>query len=145
MKKLYLALLVLAISFSANSQFMLGRLPTREQRLNAEYCSGAFDTQEGIYFDLINDTQAIGATSYQNVLDWLEGRVAGLQVYKTRSDVRIPFIRNSLAGIYVDEIWREPDFLNSLPVAEIAMIKVIKGPFHGGFNSPGGAIAIYTK
>jgi outer membrane receptor protein involved in Fe transport len=81
---------------------------------------------------------------YLNILDWLQGRVAGLQVYTARNNDRIPYIRNSRAGIYVDEIYRDADFLNSLPVTDIAMIKIIKGPFAGGFNSPGGVIAIYT-
>jgi outer membrane receptor protein involved in Fe transport len=67
-----------------------------------------------------------------------------MQVYTTRNNGRIPFIRNSRAGIYVDEILMDADFLNSLPVTDIAMIKIIKGPFAGGFNSPGGVIAIYT-
>jgi outer membrane cobalamin receptor len=44
----------------------------------------------------------------------------------------------------IDEVWYDPGFLNSLPVSDIAMIKIIKGPFAGGFNSPGGVIAIYT-
>ena len=81
---------------------------------------------------------------YNNILDWLQGRVAGLQVYTTRSDDRIPFIRNSRAGVYVDEVQVNYSFLNSLSVNDIAMIKVIKGPFAAAFNSPGGVIAIYT-
>jgi hypothetical protein len=93
---------------------------------------------------MLNDRSTTSATSYQNILDWLEGRVAGLQVYKTRSNVSIPFIRNSVAGIYVDEMYVDPSFLVSFPVTDIAMIKIIKGPFVGGYNSPGGVIAIYT-
>jgi len=30
------------------------------------------------------------------------------------------------------------------PVSDIAMIKIIKGPFLGGWGAGGGAIAIYT-
>ena len=74
----------------------------------------------------------------------LNGRVAGLQVYTTRGNLRVPFIRNSKAGIYVDEVQVTPDFLSALSVNDIAMIKVIKGPFVGAVNSPGGVIAIYT-
>ena len=117
---------------------------SREDRLNKEYCSPLFDTQNGVYFDMLRDPQAVSAFSYQNILEWLEGRVAGLQVYRTGNNERIPYIRNSVAGIYVDEVWRDPGFLDNFPISDIGMIKVIKGPFLGGYNSPGGAIAIYT-
>jgi hypothetical protein len=36
------------------------------------------------------------------------------------------------------------DYLSMLPVTDIAMIKIIKGPFVGGWSGAGGAIAIYT-
>jgi outer membrane receptor for ferrienterochelin and colicin len=69
--------------------------------------------------------------------------VAGLQI-QSRGFSRIPFIRNQRAAVYVDEMWRDAEFLNMLPVTDIAMIKVIKGPFVGGFGASGGVIAIYT-
>jgi hypothetical protein len=115
---------------------------TPEEKLNEEYCSGLFKTENGIIFDLLsNNTSAIG---YFNILDWLDGRVAGLQVYTLKNGVRIPVIRNQRTSIYVDEVPVSADLLNSLPVGDIAMIKVIKTPFLGGFNGGGGAIAVYT-
>ncbi len=117
---------------------------TWQEKLNDKYCSGLFNTVDGTYFDMLNDNTASSADGYLNILDWLQGKVAGLQIYILRDDTRLPLIRNCLAGIFVDEIRVDPEFLNSLPVSDIAMIKVIKGPFLGGFNSPGGAIAIYT-
>ena len=86
----------------------------------------------------------MSAQGYRNILEWLEGRVAGLQVYRARNNDRIPFIRNSRAGIFVDEMQVSADFLNLLSTSDIAMIKIIKGPFAGASNSPGGVIAIYT-
>ncbi len=114
---------------------------TAEERLNETYCTGLFSTTEGTYFDLLDVTPITG---YFNILDWLQGRVAGLQVFTTNTGVRIPYIRNQWAAVYVDEIRRDVDFLNVLPVTDIAMIKVIKGPFLGGFGGAGGTIAIYT-
>jgi outer membrane receptor for ferrienterochelin and colicin len=70
--------------------------------------------------------------------------VAGLQIYTTKNNLRIPFIRNQRAAVYVNEIRMDYDYLSMLPVNDIAMIKVIKGPFVGGWGGAGGAIAIYT-
>ncbi len=144
MKKLLLFPLILISSIAAFSQKRIPQLKTAEERLNDQYCTGMFSTIDGTYFDMLNDNATVSAGAYLNVLDWLQGRVAGLQIYTTRNGSRVPFIRNSRAGIYIDEVWYDPGFLNSLPVSNIAMIKIIKGPFAGGFNSPGGVIAIYT-
>ena len=143
MKKTIITLSILVLSIAIFAQ---ARTPTlsREERLNKQYCTGLFSTTEGTYFDLENDNNAIGAPSYNNILDWLQGRVAGLQVYSYRN-IRVPFLRNSPAAIYIDEIRTDASFLNALPVSDIAMIKVIKTPFIGLWGSPGGAIAIYTK
>ncbi|MBL7741330.1 MAG: TonB-dependent receptor plug domain-containing protein [Chitinophagaceae bacterium] len=144
MKKLLYMLLLSAVSFTALSQQRVAQYKSKEDKLNEEYCTGLFKTDHGTYFDMLNDDVALSARSYINVLDWLQGRVAGLQIYTGRNNTMIPFIRGSRAGIYVDEMWRDADFLNVLPVTDIAMIKIIKGPFAGGFDSPGGVVAIYT-
>jgi len=144
MKKIFLIATVLLVTSAAFSQTRLRQPKSKEQVLNEQYCSGLFNTPEGIYFDMLNDNATLSAKSYSNILDWLNGRVAGLQIEIAKGNLRVPFIRNSRAGIFVDEIAVSPEFLNSLSVNDIAMIKVIKGPFVGAVNSPGGAIAIYT-
>ena len=144
MKKLLLSVFIITFSIAAFSQKRIAPTKTAEQRLNEEYCSGLFSTPDGTYFDMLDDNATISARSYLNILDWLQGRVAGLQVYTLRNNDRLPLIRNSLASIYVDEIPITPDFLNSLPVTDIAMIKIIKGPSAGVFGASGGVIAIYT-
>jgi hypothetical protein len=114
-----------------------------QDKLNNEYCSDLFRTHDGIIFDLQNDNES--AKAYTNVLEWLQGRVAGLQIYYTRSGTPIPFVRNTRASVFVDEIQVDPSFLHSFPTADIAMIKVIKGPFVGAVgNGGGGTIAVYT-
>lgn len=144
MKSLFIFLLGLSLSIPGFSQVKLATPITKEQQLNEEYCSGLFSTSEATYIDMLNDASAKSAPGYLNVLDWLNGRVAGLAVYRTRTNEFIPYIRNGRAGIFVDEIQVSPSYLGSLAITDIAMIKIIKGPFAGGFNSPGGAIAIYT-
>jgi TonB-dependent Receptor Plug Domain len=114
-----------------------------QEKLNNEYCNGLFKTSDGTIIDLLNDNET--AKSYLNVLEWLQGRIAGLQIYHTRYGTPVPFIRNTRASLFVDEIPVDPAFLNDLPVADIAMIKIIKGPFAGAAgNGGGGTIAIYT-
>lgn len=111
-----------------------------ETKLLSDYASPLFANSDG-QLVLLQDHTAAG---YLNILDWLEGRVAGLRVYVNRERDRIPYIRGSQAGIFIDEMRVSPDMLNALSTWDIAFIKVFKGPFAGniGANS---AIAIYTK
>lgn len=142
MKKLFLIILLLP-AFSVFGQQRIAQPKTMAEILNEKYCSALFSTPDADYFDLLDERVNASAMSYLNILDWLRGRVAGLQVYNTRSNTFIPFIRNQLASVYVDEIWVSYDYLNVLPVADIAMVKIIKGPFVGS-RGGGGTIAIYT-
>lgn len=140
MKKFFIIGGLLVASMIGISQTQVSQ-KSRSEYLNDEYTSGMFTTANGIIFDLENEN----VQAYFNILDWLEGRVAGLQVFVSRGGARIPVIRGSVAAIFVDEMRMDALFLNSLSTADIAMIKVIKGPFAGGVgNSGGGAIAIYT-
>lgn len=144
MKKLFLILTVAAFSIPALSQKRISQAKTKEELLNEQYCSGLFNTANAVYFDFLDDRVNSSAVAYLNVLDWLQGRVAGLQIYNTKNNLRIPVIRSQRAAVYVNEIRMDYDYLNMLPVTDIAMIKVIKGPFAGGWGGAGGAIAIYT-
>lgn len=140
MKKVFLSVIVTLCSIIAFAQEKVND-QTREQKLNEQYCDGLFKSADGTILDL-ETSPAAGA--YLNILEWLDGRVAGLKVYKTRYNVYIPYIRGQVANIFVDEQQVTTSYLNSLPVSDIAMIKVIRSSFLGGSNPGGGAIAIYT-
>ncbi|HET9825430.1 MAG TPA: hypothetical protein VFP87_08850 [Chitinophagaceae bacterium] len=144
MKKVVLLVFSSLLSLAMIAQRYPGKnYMSPAEKLNNEYCSGLFRTYDGIIFDLENENES--ARAYSNVLEWLEGRVAGLQIYYTRSGTPIPFIRNTRAAVFVDEIPVDADFLNTLPVTDIAMIKIIKGSFVGAVgNGGGGVIAVYT-
>jgi hypothetical protein len=114
---------------------------TPEQKLNDEYCSGLFHSTDGTILDVVNNPSA---QTYLNILDWLPGRVAGLQVYQTRTGISVPLIRGNVPAVFVDEIQVNLSYLEALNANDIAIIKVIKTPFYGGFNGGNGAIAIYT-
>ena len=142
MKKILLIGGLLISSLAAISQTQVSRNKSRSEILNDQYTSGLFKSADGTIFDIENEN----VQAYFNILDWLEGRVAGLQVFVSRSGVRVPVIRGSVASIFVDEMRMDPTFLNSISTGDIAMIKVIKGPFAGavGNGGGGGTIAIYT-
>ena len=141
MKKFFLIATLIISTISAITQTRLNEPKNSKKILNDRYANGLFKTADGTIFNIEN--QMVGA--YLNILDWLEGRVAGLQVFVSRNGVRVPVIRGSVATIFVDEISVDASYLNVLPVNDIAMIKVIKGPFVGAIgNGGGGTIAIYT-
>lgn len=143
MKKISVLVTGIFLSLLINAQAYKGNThaTTPEEKLNELYCSGLFKTTDGTILDVASEVSVKG---YLNILDWLQGRVAGLQVYTSRMGVSIPVIRGSVPGIYVDEMPVSMSYLQMLNINDIAIVKVIKTPFYGGFNGGGGAIAIYT-
>lgn len=144
MKNLILSFLILITAAGAAAQGKYTSFSTPEKKLVETYGISLFRTGDGTWFDLQEDNTTSGAISYFNVLDWLQGRVAGLQVYRYR-DLSIPFLRNQPASIFVDEVRVDYSFLNALPVADIGLIKVMPMASMTGAFTRGGAIAIYTK
>lgn len=141
MKKILLITALFTTTLAAMAQRQGRNYKSPNEILNDRYASGLFRNAEGTVFDIENEN----VQSYFNILDWLQGRVAGLQIYVSRSGIRVPVIRGSVATIFVDEMRMDAAFLNSLSVNDIGMIKVIKGPFVGAIgNGGGGTIAIYT-
>jgi hypothetical protein len=143
MKSLFTILFVTLFGLTLSAQTYKGseRPKTNEQRLNDEFCTGLFHSAEGTILDV---AATPGVQSYLNILDWLQGRVAGLQIYKNRAGVSIPVIRGGIPAIFVDEIQVDLHYLETLNINEIGIVKIIKSPFFGGYNGSHGAIAIYT-
>ncbi|MEO7394135.1 MAG: hypothetical protein ABIU11_04285 [Chitinophagaceae bacterium] len=125
-----------AQSYKGSSQYQ-----SLEEKLNEKYCTGSFKSSNGTILNLESENSVSG---YFNILTWMQGRVAGFQVYTSRTGVLVPIIRGLVPGIYVDEIPVNVNYLNTISIQDIAMVKIIKTPFLGGFNGAGGAIAIYT-
>jgi hypothetical protein len=114
------------------------------QKLEEQLSSGAFRSFNETVFDFVNGEQH--AEGYTNILQWLQGRVAGLQVTMGDNGDLVPVIRGSQVGIYIDEMRSDASMLNGFSVSDIAMVKVIKGFFAGGIGGGGGgAVLIYTK
>lgn len=117
------------------------RTPT--EQLEDQLVTGLFRTANAVLFDFINDEQS-SVMSYNNILEWLNGRVAGLQISRSNGVV-VATMRGGRPAMFVDEMQVDEETIASLNVSDIAMIKVIRGVFLGSAGGSEGAIAIYTK
>lgn len=109
--------------------------------MDQKYASALFQGGDGYQFDLVNDNSAMG---YPTIFNYLQGRVAGLQINQSGGTATLSW-RGSSPALYLDEIPTDADMLGSVPVSDIAYVKVLRPPFMGSPNGAGGAIAIYTR
>ncbi|MCS3531725.1 hypothetical protein [Chryseobacterium sp. JUb7] len=116
-----------------------GERKNSTKKLNAQLSSALFRSANEEVFDFVNNPQALGSS---NVLQWLQGRVAGLQV-RLQDGTYTPYLRGDKVGLYLDEMPADANQISSISISDIAMVKVIKGIFAGGGGN--GAIAIYTR
>ncbi|AZA54674.1 hypothetical protein [Chryseobacterium sp. G0201] len=116
---------------------LVGKKQDPKEELNKQLSSGMFNSVDATIFDFVNEDQhAAGST---NILDWLQGRAAGLSFQRNSSGENVPYIRGSQAKLYLDETPTDPSMISSLPISNIAMVKVIKGS-----GLIGNAVVIYT-
>ncbi len=110
-------------------------------KLDETYTSGLFSGGVGTSFDIRDDPSA---SAYQNILQYLQGRVAGVQI--TMGNPPSITWRGATPTIFLDEMQVDPDFITTIPVTDIAYVKVLNPPFIGApGGGAGGAIAIYTR
>ena len=114
------------------------RQKTTVQELDQKYTSGMF-SGDAYQFDLVND---VHSSAYLSALQDLQGKVAGLIISGNPPSLSW---RGSTPSLYLDEISTDVEMVTTIPVSDIAYIKVFRPPFLGGFNGSGGAIAIYTR
>lgn len=108
------------------------------EELDKQLSTGRFSSMNATVFDFVNDNKdAIGA---QNVLQWLQGRAAGLTFTMDNSGNYIPSIRGSKASLFLNEMPVDASMINSIPINDIAMVKVLRND-----GLVGNAVAIYTK
>jgi hypothetical protein len=112
------------------------------QILDEKYASGMFSGFDGTSFDLTNDPSATGGI---NILSYLQGKVAGLQISVSGAQASASW-RGSNTDFFLNEISTPLDMILSLPISDIAYVKAIRPPFFGSLGGgSGGAVAIYTK
>lgn len=111
---------------------------TTVQEMDQKYASGRFQG-DAHQFDLVND---VHASAYQSALQYLQGKVAGLIISGNPPSLSW---RGSVPALFLDEISTDVSMITTIPVSDIAYIKVFRPPFLGASNGSGGAIAIYTR
>ncbi|SDF71959.1 MG2 domain-containing protein [Chitinophaga filiformis] len=113
---------------------------TPQQTTEQRYTSGMFSSGDGYTFDLTKETP------YQtNVFQYLQSKVAGLNI---TGDLNNPSMswRGAKPSLYLNEMPADVSMLANVNVNDIALVKVFRPPFMGGFGGgAGGAIAVYTK
>lgn len=110
--------------------------------LDEKYTSGMFSGGDTYQFDLVNDKLA---NAYADIFSYLVGKVGGLMINPTSSPPSLSW-RGETPVVFLDEMQMDTDMLSSIPVADIAYVKVFRPPFMGAVGGgSGGAIAVYTK
>ncbi|MBK1897202.1 hypothetical protein [Chryseobacterium paridis] len=116
---------------------LVGKKKDPKEELDKQLSTGMFSSVNSTIFDFVNEDQhAAGST---NILDWLQGRAAGLTFQRNNSGINVPYIRGQQAKLYLDETPTDASMISSLPINNIAMVKIIKGS-----GLIGDAVAIYT-
>ena len=112
-----------------------------KDKLEDEYTSGLFKGGDARTFTIEDD---VAAQSAGTVLDYLQGKVAGMQIntYGEASITR----RGHKTDVFLDESSVDLPMLQSINMRDVAMIKIFDPPFIGAIGGgAGGAVAVYTK
>lgn len=119
------------------------RQKSTQQKMDEEYTSGLFSGGDGYTFILSEDPSANASLS---ILDYLRGKVAGLQITSTCPQGGQLSWRGGSPSLFLNEMTSDVSMIQSTPMSDVAMIKVFRPPFFGApGGGSGGAIAIYTK
>lgn len=112
----------------------------KEESMEKRYATGLFAGGDGYTFDMTKENN-----SYMNIFQYLQSRVAGLQITGNLQDPSLQW-RGGRPSLYLNEMPADASMLSSVAVSDIAMVKVFRPPFMGGFGGgANGAIAVYTK
>lgn len=142
-----------AVAMQAGRQFYLkshelgnvivkGKMKTAIEKMEETYVSGMYSGDARGKFDLINDPFA---SSYQSIFQYLQGKVAGLQINMGAGTPTLTW-RGGTPALFLNEMRSDADMLSSTPVSDIAYIKVFGPGDAGSFLTGGsGAIMVYTR
>lgn len=115
---------------------------TRAQEMDEKYASGLFSGGDGYTFLTEDDISAQGSLT---ILQYLQGRVAGLQITGSGNQMTMSW-RGGTPALFLNEMQSTVDVIQSLNMTNVAMVKVFRPPFMGApGGGSGGAIAVYTK
>ncbi|WP_426473967.1 hypothetical protein [Chryseobacterium balustinum] len=112
-----------------------------KDELNNKLSSPLYRSMSETVFDFVNENQS---ASSQNILQWLQGRAAGLTI-NYENGIPTPYIRQAKANVYLDEMLTDASTLTGLSSDNIAMVKIIKDGAIGMSGGGSGGVLIYTK
>lgn len=116
---------------------------TPAQQFNEEYSTGLFRAGDERLLSIMNDPSAI---AFPNIFSYLQGRVAGLQIFPAGFNGGGAVWRGNPVAFFMDEIRVSPQQIANIPMADIAIVKAYPPPFFGApGGGAGGGIAIYTR
>lgn len=113
--------------------------PTPVETTEKRYASGMFAGGDGYTFDLTQENP----TSF-NVFQYLQARVPGLQITGDMNNPTLSW-RGGAPGVYLDQMQTDISAVANIPMSDVALIKVFRPPFMGGFGGSNGGIAIWTR
>jgi hypothetical protein len=114
---------------------------SRAEQFNEEYVSGMFRSGNERIISVMDDPSALGNT---NIFNYLQGRVAGLQISPVGFNGGFARWRGSPVTFFLNEMRVAAQQVSVIPMADIAIVKAYPPPFFGAPGG-GGAIAIYTR
>ncbi|MBO9594174.1 MAG: hypothetical protein J7599_14805 [Niabella sp.] len=120
------------------------RQKTDKEKLEDEYTSGLFSG--GINSRILDLRNEPGGG--MNIFEYIQGRIPGVTVSRDQEGQYVVKYRDGGFGggkmaLYLDEMQTDPVFIESIPVNQIAFVKVM-GNFVGTAGG-GAALAIYMK
>ncbi len=119
---------------------VFGQRRSRGDRFNDKYSRGLFADMSGKTISFLDNP---GEGSGLNVLQYLNGRVAGLNI-NTSGRLSASW-RGDRVAFYLDEMRVDIQQISFMNTNDIAIIKTYPPPFFGNPGGSGGAVAIYTK
>jgi hypothetical protein len=111
------------------------------QQFNEEYVSGLFRSSDERMLSIMTDPIAQSAP---NLFNYLQGRVAGLQISQAGFNGGVARWRGGPVTFFLDEVRASAQQIASIPMTDIAIVKAYPPPFIGVAGG-GGAIAVYTR
>lgn len=114
---------------------------TTKDKMEEKYVSSLFGGSGASSFDLVNDPFA---GSYMDIFQFLQGRVAGLQISTGGGTPSLSW-RGGTPALYLNEMQTDVSLIQSTPVSDIAYVKIFRPGESIVSGGGGGVIAIYTR
>lgn len=119
-----------------------GKQKSKKQIMEDEYTSGLFKGGDEMTFITEDDP---AATSSMSILNYLQGRVAGLSIINSGNQSSLSW-RGAKPTLFLNEIEQDIETIKDVPMSDVAMVKVFRPPFFGAMGGgTGGAVAVYLK